>query len=384
MATAAAMHPLDSLRALRADQVILVMLCALLGVGLVAVASASVAYANAQTGDTLFLVRRYVLHLALAALLAGVVYRVPVDFWHRSGWLWLLVGFVMLALVLIPGVGREVNGSRRWLALGPLTVQCSEFVKWFLILYMAGYLVRRKDELRSSWSGFIKPMAVLFMVTLLLLLEPDFGAAVVTSATAMGLLFIGGVRLGQFLLVMLGAVAALGLLMISAPYRMQRLTSFADPWADQFNSGYQLTQSLIAFGRGEWFGVGLGNSVQKLFYLPEAHTDFVFAIWAEEQGLVGAVLVVLLYAGLVAAVLTIASAASRAGKPFHAFVASGVALLLSCQVFINIGVATGMLPTKGLTLPFMSYGGSSLLVCLALLATVLRIARECREVSDGR
>ncbi|MDY0007207.1 MAG: FtsW/RodA/SpoVE family cell cycle protein, partial [Spongiibacteraceae bacterium] len=159
MATAAAMHPLDSLRALRADQVILVMLCALLGVGLVAVASASVAYANAQTGDTLFLVRRYVLHLALAALLAGVVYRVPVDFWHRSGWLWLLVGFVMLALVLIPGVGREVNGSRRWLALGPLTVQCSEFVKWFLILYMAGYLVRRKDELRSSWSGFIKPMA---------------------------------------------------------------------------------------------------------------------------------------------------------------------------------------------------------------------------------
>lgn len=361
------------------DQLMLLTLCLLLGVGLVAVSSASVAFANAQTGDGFFHVRRYFLHLALALVLAAVVYRVPMSFWQRSGWLWLLVGFVMLALVLIPGVGREVNGSRRWLALGPLTLQCSEFVKWFLILYVSGYLVRRQDEVRSSWSGFIKPMAVLFVVTLLLLLEPDFGAAVVTAATAMGLLFLGGVKLGQFLLVLLGAVAALALLMVSEPYRLKRLTSFADPWADQFNTGYQLTQSLIAFGRGEWFGVGLGNSVQKLFYLPEAHTDFVFAIWAEEQGLIGAVFVVLLYATLIGAILTIAFRARQAGKPFHAFVASGVGLLLSGQVFINIGVATGLLPTKGLTLPFMSYGGSSLLVCLALIATVLRIAHETRE-----
>lgn len=351
---------------------------ALLLVGVIGMTSASIEYAAAQYGDALFFLRRYALHLLLATALAAVVYRVPMNAWERSGWLWLLIGFVLLALVLIPGIGREVNGSRRWLALGPLTIQCSEFVKLFVILYLAGYLVRRHDEVRSSWSGFIKPMAVVFAVTLLLMMEPDFGATVVTAGTAFVMIFLGGVKLGQFLLVILSCIAALATMIVIEPYRMKRLTAFTDPWADQFNTGYQLTQSLIAFGRGEWTGVGLGNSVQKLFYLPEAHTDFVFAIWAEEFGFLGALLVIGLFCALIARIFHIGRRAETQGEHFHAYVAYGIGIVLSGQVFINIGVNTGLLPTKGLTLPFMSYGGSSLMVCLVMLAMVARIQLECR------
>jgi cell division protein FtsW len=289
-----------------------------------------------------------------------------------------------LMLVLIPGIGRRVNGARRWIALGPLTLQASEFVKLFVIVYLAGYLVRRHDEVRSRWSGFIKPMAVVFLVTLFLMLEPDFGATVVTAGTAFGLVFLAGVKLGQFLLVILSCVAALGMLVVLEPYRMKRFTAFVNPWEDQFDTGYQLVQSLIAFGRGEWFGVGLGNSVQKQFYLPEAHTDFVFAIWSEEFGAVGALFVMVLFSILVMSILRIGRRAERANNLFSAFVAYGIALLISAQVFINIGVNTGLLPTKGLTLPFLSYGGSSLIVCLMLMAMVLRIDSELRVNAPGR
>jgi cell division protein FtsW len=279
-------------------------------------------------------------------------------------------------LVLIPGVGREVNGSRRWLSLGVLTLQSSEIAKLCVIIYLAGYLVRRQQEVREQWSGFIKPMVVLFAVTLLLLLEPDFGATVVTVGTAFAMIFLAGVRLGHFLLVILGSMLALVLLVYIEPYRMQRLITFMDPWADQFNTGYQLTQSLIAFGRGEWFGVGLGNSVQKLFYLPEAHTDFVFAIFAEEFGLLGALTVIGLFSTLIARILQIGRRAEHKQQLFSAYVAFGVALMISAQVFINIGVNIGLLPTKGLTLPFLSYGGSSLIVCCMALGIVFRINRE--------
>ncbi len=355
---------------------------ALLLIGLVAMTSASVEYAADKTGDAFFYMRRYLMHLSLGLALALAVYRVPMSLWERSGWLWLLLGFVLLALVLIPGIGREVNGSRRWLALGPLTLQASEFVKLFVILYLSGYLVRRNDELRSRWSGFVKPMALVFAVTLLLMMEPDFGATVVTAGTAFALMFLAGVRLGQFLLVILSGIAALATLVVIEPYRMKRLTAFTDPWADQFNTGYQLTQSLIAFGRGEWTGVGLGNSIQKLFYLPEAHTDFVFAIWAEEFGFIGALAVIALFALLVGRIVAIGRRAELSGRSFHGYVAYGIGIVISAQVFINIGVNTGLLPTKGLTLPFLSYGGSSLMVCLVMLALVARIQLECSD-SNG-
>lgn len=352
-------------------------------IGFLAMASASIEYAAATFDNPFFHIQRYAFHLVLGLLAAIVVYRLPLVFWQRTGALWLVVGLVLLAVVLIPGIGRSVNGARRWLALGPLTLQVSEFVKIFVIIYLAGYLVRRHAEVRSQWSGFVKPMVVVFLVTLLLMLEPDFGATVVTAGTAFGLVFLAGVRLGQFVLVILSCAAAFALLIVFEPYRMKRLTAFMDPWQDQYGSGYQLVQSLIAFGRGEWFGVGLGNSVQKLFYLPEAHTDFVFAIWAEEFGAVGALSVMALFAIFVGSVLRVGRRAERRGQLFSAFVAYGVALLFSAQIFINIGVNIGLLPTKGLTLPFLSYGGSSLIVSLVLLTLVLRIDRELREARHG-
>ena len=349
---------------------------ALIVIGFIAMSSASIEFAAARYGDPFFHSIRYMFHLALGSVAALVVYRIPMSFWQRTGWFWLLVGFVLLSVVLVPGIGHEANGSRRWLALGPLTLQCSEFAKVCVIIYLAGYLVRRQNELREEWKGFIKPMAVLFVVTLLLMLEPDFGATVVTLGTAFGMIFLAGVRLWQFSLVILGALAALVILVVSEPYRMKRLTAFTDPWADQFDSGYQLTQALIAFGRGEWFGVGLGNSIQKLFYLPEAHTDFVFAIFAEEFGVVGALTLLGLFSLLVMRILTIGRRAEQLGDSFSAYVAYGIAFMISGQVFINIGVNTGLLPTKGLTLPFLSYGGTSLLVSCAVLAIVFRINYE--------
>lgn len=353
-------------------------LVGLLAVGVVGMGSASVEYASNTYGSSFALVQRYGFHCALGTLAAIATFRVPMATWQRTGWIWLLIGLALLIVVLIPGIGRMVNGARRWIAVGPLTLQASEFVKLCVIVYLAGYLVRRHEEVRNRWSGFIKPMAVVFLATLFLMLEPDFGATVVTAGTAFGLVFLAGVKLGQFLLVILSCISALGMLVVLEPYRMKRFTAFVNPWEDQFGSGYQLVQSLIAFGRGQWFGVGLGNSVQKQFYLPEAHTDFVFAIWSEEFGAVGALAVMALFAILVGAIFRIGRRAERKQHLFSAFVAYGIAMLISAQVFINIGVNTGLLPTKGLTLPFLSYGGSSLIVCLMLMAMVLRIDSELR------
>ena len=358
------------------DQWLAICFVSLVLIGFVAMSSASIEFAAVKYQNPFFHTVRYLFHLGVGLVAALAVYRVPMSFWQRTGWLWLFTGFALLLLVLIPGVGREVNGSRRWLVLGPLTLQCSEVVKVCVILYLAGYLVRRQEEVREQWSGFFKPMAVLFAVTLLLMLEPDFGATVVTIGTAFGMIFLAGVRLWQFSLVILGAVMALVLLVVSEPYRMKRLIAFTDPWADQFNSGYQLTQSLIAFGRGEWFGVGLGNSIQKLFYLPESHTDFVFAIFAEEFGVIGALSVIALFSVLIVRILHIGRRAECLGQLFSAYVAYGIALMMSAQVFINIGVNTGLLPTKGLTLPFLSYGGSSLIICCVVMAMVFRINTE--------
>ncbi len=368
----------NSARAELLDVRVLLPALALLLIGYVAITSASVEYAAAHYGDAMHHSRRHLIYMGLALVGAIVVSVIPIRFWAMSGWAWLFLGLALLALVLIPGIGVKVNGSRRWLALGPLTLQASEFAKLFLIVYLAGYLQRREHQVRSEWQGFIKPMAVVFAFTLLLMAEPDFGATVVTVGTAFGMLFLAGVRLAHFLLVVLGSLLALTLLLVSEPYRLKRLTAYTDPWADQFDSGYQLTQSLIAFGRGEWFGVGLGNSVQKLFYLPEAHTDFVFAIWSEETGLVGAMIVIGLFLALIYRIFDIARRRLAAGDCFGAQLCYGVALVIASQAFINIGVATGLLPTKGLTLPLVSYGGSSLIVCCAMIALVLRVERESR------
>jgi len=349
---------------------------ALLMVGLVAISSASIEYADFNYSSPWFHTKRHLIYIVLAMAAGCVVYQMPTQIWLQTGWVWLFTALVLLILVLLPGIGKDVNGSQRWLPLGPFTLQPSEFAKMALVIYLAGYLVRQADAVRASWQGFVRPMGVLGFVVLLLMVEPDFGATVIVVATAFGMLFLAGVRLLHFLTVL--GISVLGLvgLIFSAPYRVQRLTAYTDPWADPFGSGFQLIQSLIAFGRGEWIGVGLGNSVQKLFYLPEAHTDFVFSIWAEETGFIGASLVIALYAGLIGRILWVGRRAALAGEDFGAYVCYGVALVFSGQAFVNMGVSSGLLPTKGLTLPFVSYGGTSLIVCCSMLAMVLRVQHE--------
>jgi cell division protein FtsW len=352
---------------------------ALLLVGLVAISSASISYAEWHYQNPWHHMQRHLVYIALALVAAVVVYRVPLKFWYDTGWVWLFVALALLMLVLIPGIGKNVNGSQRWLALGGFTLQPSEAAKLALVVYLAGYLVRRAEEVREDWAGFLKPVGVVGMIALLLMVEPDFGATVICVATAFGMLFLAGVRLGHFLAVVGVSLLALGALVFSAPYRVARLVAYTDPWADPFGSGFQLIQSLIAYGRGEWLGVGLGNSVQKLFYLPEAHTDFVFSIWAEETGFVGTLAVMSLYVLLIGRILWVGRQAVTQGETFGGYVAYGVALVFSGQAFVNMGVSSGLLPTKGLTLPFISYGGTSLIVCCVMLALVLRTERDLRE-----
>ncbi|MEH6580414.1 MAG: putative lipid II flippase FtsW [Halioglobus sp.] len=365
------------------DFTLVLMGLTLLLVGLVAISSASIEYAEWHYQNPWYHTTRHMVYILIAFSVGVGVYRIPLSFWQETGWVWLFIALVLLVLVLIPGVGREVNGSQRWLPIGPLTLQPSEFAKVALVIYLAGYLVRKEQEVRREWRGFLKPMAVLFALTLLLMIEPDFGATVIAVGTAFGMLFLAGVKMGHFLLVLLGSGSAMLVLVLSAPYRVKRLTAYTDPWADPFDTGFQLTQSLIAFGRGEWFGVGLGNSVQKLFYLPEAHTDFVFSIWAEETGFIGALLVIGLYTALIGRVLWVGRRVGAAGNMFGAHICYGAALIFSGQAFVNMGVSSGLLPTKGLTLPFISYGGSSLIACCCLLALVLRIDRDTGSIRGG-
>jgi cell division protein FtsW len=278
--------------------------------------------------------------------------------------------------VLIPGIGHEVNGSRRWIRLGFMNFQVSELARVMLLTYIASYAVRRADELRSDINGFLKPVGVLAAAAVLLLIEPDFGAATVLMATGLCVLFLGGVRVRHLLLPVALAVAGMALLAITSDYRLRRLVGFLNPWADPFDSGFQLTQSLIAIGRGEWLGVGLGSSVQKLFYLPEAHTDFVFAVLAEEFGFLGVLVVIVLFGLLVGRALRIAREAAVAGLTFQSYLAAAIGIWLGLQTFVNIGVNMGLLPTKGLTLPLFSYGGSSMLVTLGWVGVLLRIHHE--------
>jgi cell division protein FtsW len=349
---------------------------ALLLVGLVMVASASIGIAEREAGSALFYFERQLMFVGMGLVAALLALAIPTAVWEKYSMVLLGIAVVLLVLVLVPGIGHEVNGSRRWLRLGVMNFQVSELARVLLLTYVASYAVRRADELRRDFKGFIKPVAVLGGAAVLLLLEPDFGAATVLLATGLVVLFLAGARITHLLVPVVLGVAAMGALAVTSSYRLRRLVAFRNPWEDPFDSGFQLVQSLIAIGRGEWFGVGLGSSVQKLFYLPEAHTDFVFAVLAEEFGFVGVVLVLALFALLAGRALAISRNAARAGLQFQSYVAASIGVWLGLQAFVNIGVNMGLLPTKGLTLPLLSYGGSSMLVTLAWLGVLLRVHHE--------
>ncbi|HCU90014.1 MAG TPA: putative lipid II flippase FtsW [Gammaproteobacteria bacterium] len=357
----------------------------LVGMGLVMVASSSIPLAHKNGYADLYYFWRQLAAFLLGVGIGAVVLRVPLAVFEKFSTVLLFASVLFLATILIPGVGREVNGSIRWLQFGPISLQASEPAKLAIIVYVSSYLVRHQAQVQSEFIGFIKPVGVLTIISGLLLLEPDFGAAVVIFATILGMLFLGQVPFLRFIAWGMVALSILTSLALLAPYRLQRLMAFRDPWSDPYDSGFQLTQALIAFGRGEWFGVGLGNSIQKLFYLPEVHTDFLFAVVGEELGMLGAITVICLFLFLIWRIFFIGSLAQRAGQSFAAYLAYGIGLLIGMEAFINIGVNMGLLPTKGLTLPLMSYGSNSMLVVCVMLAMVLRVAKESRVGStQGR
>lgn len=360
------------------DKWLIVAVLGLIIIGLMMVASSSVMVSTKYFHQPFHFLIRQIIYLSVGAILGMIVVRIDSSVWEKISVPLLLFCLILLVIVLIPGVGRMVNGSRRWLAFGPIGVQVSELAKLTMILYISGYLVRQKESVNNQLLGFIKPMIVMAIVAALLLAEPDFGATVVITGTVMAMLFLTGVKIRYYVGLLLVVIACLVFLAISSPYRLLRLTAFLNPWADQFNSGYQLTQSLIAFGRGGWFGTGLGDGIQKLFYLPEAHTDFVFAILAEELGLIGVVLVLTLYSILVIRGLLIGYSGYTQGRLFAAYLAYGLTFWLGVQAMINMGVNAGLLPTKGLTLPFLSYGGASVVVNCLVIALLLRVDHENR------
>jgi cell division protein FtsW len=362
------------------------LLCAIgiTGFGFIMVASASLPVADHTYGSPFHFVLRHGLALVLALWAGLICYAVPVRWWERTGLMLFLVGLAMLVLVLIPGVGRTANGATRWVPLGPLNLQSSEFMKFFAVVYVSGYLVRRQAEVAGSVLGFIRPMILMAVASALILAEPDFGTTAVMLATIMGLLFLGGVPAVNFAVLtgMVGAV--LVALIVYEPYRLERLLNFVRPFDDPYNKGFQLSQALIAFGRGEWLGVGLGHGIQKQFFLPEAHTDFLMAVVGEEFGFAGVALIILAFSFLVWRSFDIGARAQRQGNLFAAYLAHGLGLGLGLQAFINIGVNVGLLPTKGLTMPFMSYGSNSLIVALMAVGVLLRIDRTLRLAArDG-
>ena len=365
------------------DKWLVFAIVSILILGLLMMTSASIVISDKLLHQPFYFLFKQLIFLTMGIILGGFVLQVEIKQWEKWGGYFLLIVLLMLALVLLPGIGHRVNGSARWLGAGPLSFQVSELAKFAMVVYMAGYLIRRHVEIRSQLSGFLKPLLVLGSTSALLLREPDFGATVVVSVTTFGMLFLAGMRVRHFIILFSIALTTLALIAISAPYRLVRLTSFLNPWAKPFDSGYQLVQSLIAFGRGGWWGVGLGKSIQKMFYLPEAHTDFLFAVIAEELGLCGVLIVIALFLLLVTRVLMIGRQSQRIGNHFSGYLAYGFGLWIAIQFIVSIGVNSGLLPTKGLTLPLMSYGGSSILVNCIMIAVLLRIDYENRLTMLG-
>lgn len=366
------------------------LLCwlAVLGFGLIMVASASVSLAEKRAGadllmfGELFYFFRQCAYAALGVTLAAGVSLLPTQFWYRAGFPLLGISILLLVLVLIPDVGREVNGARRWFSLPGFRLQPAEPARLFLLLYLCGYIVRRRDEINAGWRGLVKPLLPLGWCCLLLLMQPDLGSAAVLLAVSFGLLFLAGARLRYLLIAFASGGALLTVLIVTSPYRLRRLLSFSDPFADPYDSGFQLSQSLIAIGQGELTGVGLGGSVQKLLYLPEMHTDFIFAIIAEELGLFGAVLLVAAFLFLCLKGMDIGRRCIALNNPFAGYVAMMVSLWIGTQAFFNIAVNAGLLPTKGLTLPFISYGGSSLVTFCIAMGLLLRCSLELTRAAN--
>ena len=365
------------------DFVTVMLVFGIVLLGLVMVTSASISMATKEGGDAFgYLLRQFTLVIVGSAF-AAVMFTIRTEWLEKMALPLLALAVVLLVLVLIPGIGHSVNGARRWIRLAGISIQVSEVTRVIVLVFIASYAVRREEELRSSFMGLLKPLIILAGFFVLLLLEPDFGAATVLMVTAFGVLFIAGARLRDVAgLAVLGA-AVLVFVAMSSDYRMRRLTAFRNPWLDPFDSGFQLTQSLIAIGRGGWTGVGLGESVQKLFYLPEAHTDFLFAVLAEELGLVGILVTLALFLALAWRALWISRLAHDSGLKFQSYLAAGFGIWVGLQAFINIGVNMGVLPTKGLTLPFMSYGRSSLIATLTWVGILLRVYHETAQASRG-
>lgn len=364
------------------DRWIMASVLLLLAMGLLMVASASMVVSDKQFGYPFHYIIHQGIYLIIGLFLMFFSTRIPVSYWQKMSSVLFVLALFLLVIVLIPGIGRVVNGSRRWLNFGVITLQVSEVMKFCAILYLASYLERFQNQVRTEFIGFLKPMILLGVVCILLLLEPDFGAAMVITMTFMALLFISGVRIWPFIVLLLLVAAAMIVLAVVSPYRLQRITTFLNPWGHAFGSGYQLTQSLIAFGRGGVLGVGLGNSVQKLFYLPEAHTDFLFAVLGEELGMLGELFIIILFVILVVRMLRIGFQAQQKSQFFASYLVFGLAFWIGLQALVNMGVNCGLLPTKGLTLPFMSYGGSSMLINCVLIGVVMRISYEISFVND--
>jgi cell division protein FtsW len=368
------------------DQGLLWVVLILLGLGLVMVYSASIAIAEADkaTGhqSTYFLVRQTA--FLIISLVAGfVTFQIPSQFWQRVAPYLFVSGLLLLVLVLIPGVGRNVNGSQRWLSLFVINLQPSEFMKLFAAIYVADYTVRKSAHMDSIVRGFLPMVAVMLLVGFLLLREPDFGAFSVIAAISISILWLGGINGKIFAGLLAVLPVAIAGLILSSPYRLQRVIGFMDPWADPFGKGYQLSHALIAFGRGEWLGVGLGASVEKLLYLPEAHTDFLLAVIAEELGFAGVFVVISLFAWLVLRCFGIAKEAINNERYFSALLVQGLGVWFGAQGIINMGVNMGLLPTKGLTLPLLSFGGSGILANCIALAIILRVDYENRRLQKG-
>lgn len=358
------------------DPALLITCALLISLGLVMVGSASMVISDRQYGFAFHYLSRQFIYVGLGVMLSWFSTRVPLRIWQKYSRFLFFSSLLLLLLVLIPGVGLVINGARRWVHLGPMTLQVSEFVKLTSVLYLSSYLSRFKIQVREQLSGFLRPMLVLSVIAILLLLEPDFGATTVITVTFLGLLFLAGARVWPFVLIFSCVLLAMALLVLLSPYRLLRLTTFLSPWRHAFGSGYQLTQSLIAFGRGGVWGVGLGNSVQKMFYLPEAHSDFVFAVIAEELGLIGVLVLIGLFVALALRIVMLARTAGFKEHLYAQYLCYGIFLWFSSQALINMGVNAGMLPTKGLTLPFISYGGSSMLVTCLAAGLLLRVSYE--------
>ncbi|MEO8225653.1 MAG: putative lipid II flippase FtsW [Gammaproteobacteria bacterium] len=368
----------------RPDMVLVGVTALLLTIGLLMVASASIALGDRQHGDAFYFFERQVFAASLGLAAGYLMVRIPTRIWQSLGSWMAGLALAMLVIVLVPGLGHTANGSTRWLSVAGINiVQVSEPARLMLLMYVADYAVRRNQELRSGIGGLLKPLCVVGAGAGLLLIQPDFGSAVLLLGMSFGVLFVAGARVRDVLTFVVPVILIFAALARFSPYRMRRLLGFWNPWADPYGDGFQLTQSLIAIGTGEWTGLGLGSSVQKLFYLPEAHTDFIFAVIAEEFGLLGSLVMITLYGILIWRVLLVARAAAARDASFQAYVAIGLGIWLAIQALINLGVNMGVLPTKGLTLPLVSYGRSSLIVTLAALGLLLRIDLENRGLAGS-